>query len=78
MNSVDEFLDHPVLRGRDRWRTVGTPGGDVQALLPPADISGIEPRMGAVPALGEHTTAILRGLGHTPQDIDALRARGVI
>jgi itaconate CoA-transferase len=78
MNSITEFLAHPVLAGRDRWRTVGTPGGPVQALLPPANLGGVEPVMNPVPAVGEHTDAILRGLGRDTDDIAALRADGVI
>ena len=65
MNSVAEFLDHPVLAGRDRWRTVGTPGGPVEALLPPVGLVGVEPVMNPVPAAGQHTDAILGGLGRT-------------
>ena len=78
LNSVAEFLAHPVLAGRGRWRTVGTPGGPVQALLPPANLAGTEPVMNPVPAVGEHTDAILRSLGRDPDDIAALRADGVI
>jgi len=78
LNSVADFLDHPVLAGRDRWRTVATPGGDIQALLPPANLTGMASAMNPVPALGEHTTAILRGLGRSDADIAALRAEGII
>lgn len=65
VNSVADFLDHPVLRERGRWREVQTPGGPVEALLPPATRRGQEPRMDPVPALGEHTDAILAELGMT-------------
>jgi crotonobetainyl-CoA:carnitine CoA-transferase CaiB-like acyl-CoA transferase len=34
--------------------------------------------MAAVPALGQHTPAILRELGYSRDDIDALRADGVV
>ncbi|MDB5716235.1 MAG: L-carnitine dehydratase/bile acid-inducible protein [Sphingomonadales bacterium] len=78
LRSVPEFLDHPVLAGRDRWRTVDTPGGAVRALLPPADLTGVAPRMDPVPAVGEHTEAVLRGLGRTDADIARLRTDGVI
>jgi itaconate CoA-transferase len=63
VNTVSEFLEHPVLQKRDRWRTVATGTGPVQALLPPIDL-GVEARMDAVPELGEHTSAILAELGH--------------
>ncbi|HEX4721223.1 MAG TPA: CaiB/BaiF CoA-transferase family protein [Pseudonocardiaceae bacterium] len=78
LNTVAEFLDHPVLTDRDRRRTVDTPGGPVQALVPPAMIAGTAPVMGPVPSVGEHTDEILRGLGRTDDDIAALRAEGVI
>jgi crotonobetainyl-CoA:carnitine CoA-transferase CaiB-like acyl-CoA transferase len=42
---------------------VGSPGGPVRALLPPVTVPGREAAMGAVPALGEHTAAILAELG---------------
>jgi itaconate CoA-transferase len=53
-----ELTRHPQLLARDRWHPVHTPGGDIDALLPPVQIAGLEPVMGAVPALGEHTQAI--------------------
>jgi len=53
-----DLAEHPQLLARDRWRTVGTPGGPIEALLPPVEMSGVAPVMGAVPALGEHTDAI--------------------
>jgi formyl-CoA transferase len=74
MNEVAGLLDHPVLKERDRWRTVASPGGDIDVLRPPATFAGVEPRLGPVPAAGEHTDAILRELGHTGEAIAALRA----
>ena len=58
-----DLARHPQLRARNRWRTVGTPGGDIEALLPPVEIAGIDPAMGPVPALGEHTAAIREEFG---------------
>ncbi|MFZ3573178.1 CaiB/BaiF CoA transferase family protein [Streptomyces sp. BH097] len=78
VNDVAEFLDHPVLAGRGRWHEVGTPGGPVQALRPPADLAGIDPRMDPVPALGEHTERLLAERGRTPEQIASLRAAGAI
>src|SRR5262245_26821073 len=65
LNSVQDYLEHPVLSARDRWRTVGTPNGPVRTLLPPATMPGVPSRMDPVPALGEHTDAILAQLGYT-------------
>ncbi|MFC5213797.1 CaiB/BaiF CoA transferase family protein [Streptomyces coerulescens] len=79
VNDVAAFLDHPVLAGRDRWRDVAVPGGaTARALLPPADLAGVPARMDPVPAVGEHTEAILTELGRTGEEIAALRADGVI
>ena len=60
LNGMAEVWAHPQFAARGRWRTVGTPGGDIQALLPPATLSGMEAVMGDVPALGQHTQAIRR------------------
>jgi formyl-CoA transferase len=78
LNTVQQFLDHPVLAGRDRWRTVGTPGGDIRALLPPTVLTDVRPAMNPVPAVGQHTDEILLGLGRSGEAIAALRADGVV
>jgi len=78
VNTVAEFLEHPVLTGRNRWREVATPVGNVRSLLPPIGLAGSEARMDPVPALGQHTTAVLAELGHSPADIDRLRAAGTL
>jgi itaconate CoA-transferase len=54
-----EFAAHPQLAARDRWREAGTPAGPVRALLPPVTVPGRPAAMGAVPALGQHTEAVL-------------------
>jgi len=72
------LLNHPQLAGRGRWRQIGSPVGELAALLPPITLPGLEPRMAAVPELGEHTAAILADLGHDAAAVDALRAEGVI
>jgi len=78
VNSVAEFLAHPVLHGRGRWRDVAVPGASVEALLPPVDLAGIVPRMDPVPAVGEHTSSILAEAGYAPDSIENLRANGII
>jgi formyl-CoA transferase len=78
VNTMQEFIDHPVLVSRDRWATVGSPGGQIRALKPPATLAGIEPRMDPVPAVGEHTESILTALGYSAAEIAKLRAAEVI
>jgi crotonobetainyl-CoA:carnitine CoA-transferase CaiB-like acyl-CoA transferase len=78
MNDMAGLWSHPQLQARQRWQTVGSPGGDIPALLPPGRNSGFDYRMGAVPALGEHTAAILGALGHDADAIAALRAAQAI
>ncbi|MBO0832878.1 MAG: CoA transferase, partial [Actinobacteria bacterium] len=63
LRSPAEFAAHPQLDARNRWRDVGTPAGQVRMLLPPVTVPGQEPAMGAVPAPGEHTAAILAEFG---------------
>ncbi|MEU1592515.1 CaiB/BaiF CoA-transferase family protein [Streptomyces sp. NPDC005708] len=73
-----DVADHPQLAARERWREVGTPVGPLKALLPPITLpGGNEARMGNVPALGEHTEALLRAVGMTDDEIAALCRDGV-
>jgi itaconate CoA-transferase len=64
LRSVREFLDHPQLRARGRWREVDSPAGPLHALLPPGLPTDAEPVMDAIPEVGEHTAAILSELGY--------------
>ncbi|MEJ7872905.1 MAG: CaiB/BaiF CoA-transferase family protein, partial [Rubrobacteraceae bacterium] len=45
MRTVQDFLDHPQLEARDRWREVGSPVGNLRALVPPVTLDGDEPVM---------------------------------
>ena len=78
MNGMAEVWAHPQLRARNRWRTVMTPAGPVQALRPPATLTGVEPHMGEVPAVGAQTGAILAELGLAAEEIARLRADGAV
>ncbi|MGW8488685.1 CaiB/BaiF CoA transferase family protein [Streptomyces sp. NPDC055886] len=79
LNTVADVAAHPQLAARDRWREVGSPVGPLRALLPPITLPGSEEaRMGAVPALGEHTDALLRALGMTDEQTSVLRRDGVV
>jgi itaconate CoA-transferase len=76
VNDVRGLVEHPQLVARDRWRQVETENGPVRALLPPATFSDVEAPMGAVPALGEHTVAVLREVGLDDSSIDRLIESG--
>jgi itaconate CoA-transferase len=78
MNTLNDVWVHPQLAARERWQEVSTPAGMIPALLPPGVPTSFEPRMDPVPALGEHTDAILHELGYDSAQIDALRAAGTI
>lgn len=72
LNEMHELWDHAQLRARDRWASVASPVGDVKAPLPPGVSTAWSPRMDAIPALGEHTRAILTELGYASEAVDAL------
>jgi len=59
---VGEVLEHPQLAARDRWTEVGSPVGPLRALRPPITVAGRTARMDPVPAVGEHTDAVLAWL----------------
>ena len=75
VNTIADVWAHPQLQARCRWTEIDTPAGPVPALLPPGCTDA---RMDAVPALGQHSEAVLAGLGFDAQQIDALRRDGVI
>jgi crotonobetainyl-CoA:carnitine CoA-transferase CaiB-like acyl-CoA transferase len=78
VNTMEQVWRHPQLAARGRWREVGTPRGPVPALLPPGSWQRGAPRMDPVPALGQHTDAILQELGYGPAQIAHLRADGAV
>ncbi|GKQ36315.1 dehydratase [Streptomyces sp. A012304] len=78
LRDLRALAEHPQLAARERWREVDSPVGPLRALLPPITLpGGAEARMGAVPALGEHTEAVLRAVGMTDDEIAALCRDGV-
>ena len=74
VNTMHDVWAHAQLRARERWVQVQTATGPVPALLPPGMPASFEPRMDAVPALGEHTGAILAELGLGEAEIQKLQA----
>ena len=75
---MQDVWAHPQLAARERWVDVDTPAGQVPAALPPGVPPSSSPRMDAVPALGQHTAAILHELGYADPDIARLSAARVI
>jgi crotonobetainyl-CoA:carnitine CoA-transferase CaiB-like acyl-CoA transferase len=69
LRTVAEFADHPQLAARGRWRGFDSPAGPLTGLLPPVTVHGREARMGAVPALGEHSSAIRAEFGPDPDGV---------
>jgi formyl-CoA transferase len=78
LNTIAQFLEHPQLAARDRWRTVDSPAGPLQALLPPISLENTELVMGDIPAVGAQTDAILSAIGYTSDDIARLHGAGIV
>ena len=78
MNDMAGLWAHPQLAARERWCQVGSPVGDIPAMLPPGRVDSFDYRMDPVPAVGQHTEAILRELGQGDAEIAALRQSGAI
>lgn len=75
---MQDFWNHPQHTARDRWRTVESPDGSIDTLLPPANIKGVDTKISAIPAVGEHTQLILKQLGYNEDDIKRLTGDNVI
>jgi crotonobetainyl-CoA:carnitine CoA-transferase CaiB-like acyl-CoA transferase len=77
VSHLEQVVEHVQLHARDRWRTIGTEHARVAALLPPVTFSDVEATMGDVPALGQHTRALLLESGLGDAAIDELIRTGV-
>jgi itaconate CoA-transferase len=76
LNAVGDLLAHPQLE--HRWAEVPSPAGPIRALPFPVGIGGAKAAFGPIPAVGEHTGAILAELGLTEDEIAALRSSGTV
>jgi hypothetical protein len=74
VNEMKDVWSHPQLQARGRWTQVQSPVGALPALLPPATSNQFDARMDAIPAIGQHTLAILKQLGVTDEVIATLQA----
>ena len=78
MNDMSDVWAHPQLQQRNRWVTVDSPAGQIPALLPPGISKATDVRLDAVPALGQHTDALLNELGFSTDAIRELREAAVV
>ncbi|QWD63500.1 CaiB/BaiF CoA-transferase family protein [Polynucleobacter sp. MWH-UH2A] len=78
LNDMEGLWKHEQLKARQRWTEVGTPAGNIAALLPPGLNDSYDFRMDPIPAVGQHTESILKELGMSAEDIAQMRASGAI
>jgi len=78
VNTMADVWQHPQLHALKRFTEIQIPGGTATTLLPPGNNSSFEPRLDAVPELGEHNQTILKSLGYNEGEIKELINRKVI
>jgi itaconate CoA-transferase len=78
LNTMADVWAHEQLRARGRLAEAASPVGPLPAFRPPALPDSFEPQIGAIPAVGEHTDALLAELGYSADEIAALRAAGAV
>jgi itaconate CoA-transferase len=78
VSTMADLWAHPQLAARERWTAVDTAAGPIPALLPPGAPEAFDARMDAVPALGQHSAAILAELGFSATEIDQLTKQGAV
>jgi formyl-CoA transferase len=80
LNDVADVLSHPQVLKRDRLLNIAVPDGQgrVDVLRAPFNIEGLSEEASALPAVGEHTDAVLGELGYSGHEVAALRDRGAV
>lgn len=78
VNDMQGVWQHEQLKDRKRWTKVDSPVGELPALLPPGKNNQFDYRMDPIPALGEHTEAILLSLGLVDEEIQALKEKEIV
>jgi itaconate CoA-transferase len=78
VNTVEDYLRHPQLEAGNSWRDVQSPVGPLKALRPPARLQGVEPAMGPIPDIGQHSEAVLEELGFERPLIAQWKQTGLI
>jgi len=76
LNDMPGLWAHPQLTARARWASVDSPAGTLDVMKPPFNLDGFDPRMDPIPAVGEHTRAILSELGYSDDEISRFGAQG--
>ena len=81
INNLDEVFENPQVRARGLQVDLPHPAGATARLVgSPIKMSATPPRYDMPPPLlGQHTEEVLRDLlGRTPEELAALRARGIV
>jgi formyl-CoA transferase/CoA:oxalate CoA-transferase len=80
IRSVPEALDSPEARARDMVVDVETADGrSLRVVGPPIKLSATPAAVRRPPPrLGEHTDQVLAEIGHSPEEIERLRASRVV
>jgi itaconate CoA-transferase len=78
LNDMHGLWQHEQLKARNRWVDVDTPVGPIPALLPPGLNDSYDYRMDAIPAVGQHTNAILSEIGISDNAIVEMHSNGAI
>jgi crotonobetainyl-CoA:carnitine CoA-transferase CaiB-like acyl-CoA transferase len=75
-----EVIDHPVIKANDLIIELDHPvAGKIRQTRPAARFSKSELEQGrGAPQLGEHNEEMLIEIGYTNEEIESLRAEGVI